>query len=90
MQRAVALTAGKRRRGLSQGDPKRIGLGLGLVVVGLVLSFGGVFPLFGAMVSSDTNDAALVSLGLAALIPGVLLVTAGIWVMARSPGRRAS
>jgi hypothetical protein len=65
-------------------------VGSGLVLVGLVLSFGGVFPLFGAVVSSDNDDATLVSLGLAAVIPGVLLVAAGLWVMARGPGRRAS
>lgn len=59
-------------------------VGLVVVAIGLPVAFAGVSALIlGLTAGADTDGGTLVAIGLAALIPGALLVAAGIWVMAR-------
>lgn len=69
-----------------RGDGRRIVLGLGLVAVGFPLASAGTFPLLlGILGTTDNAGWDLALIGLAALVPGVVLVAIGIWVLARAP-----
>lgn len=75
--------------GMAGGDGRRIALGLALVVTGLPLAAWATFPLVFAFAGdSDDSSTHLAMIGVAALIPGVLLVVIGLVVLVRRPGRR--
>lgn len=69
-----------------RGDARRLVVGLGLVAVGFPLASAGTFPLLlGILGTTDNAGRDLALIGLAALVPGMVLVVIGIWVLARAP-----